>query len=137
MGTRLVALAITGSSPRVIMAGRVTADPLDATVLRNPANTPARLSRTTVARSTSPTASRCHAPGVTQANRRARTHRRISPDSVRPWGLRLLLEEGGQKRREVVHLLRAVHQQRTRIEFAESGKPPGDRCNRREQAAPR
>ena len=40
-GTRLVALATMGCRPRAIITGRVTAVPLDATVLRKPAATPA------------------------------------------------------------------------------------------------
>ena len=40
-GTRLVALAIDGASPIKINKGRVTADPLDATVFRNPQRRPA------------------------------------------------------------------------------------------------
>jgi hypothetical protein len=40
-GTRLVPLAMAGESPIKINTGRVTADPLDATVFRNPQRSPA------------------------------------------------------------------------------------------------
>lgn len=43
IGSRLEALAITGSTPIMIITGIVTADPLDAAVFRNAAATPARM----------------------------------------------------------------------------------------------
>jgi hypothetical protein len=40
-GRRLVPLAMAGGSPKNISRGSVTADPLDATVLKNPQRNPA------------------------------------------------------------------------------------------------
>ena len=43
IGSRLEALATTGSTPMAIAIGRITADPLEATVFRNAPATPARI----------------------------------------------------------------------------------------------
>ena len=43
IGSRFEAFATTGPTPIMIMIGRVTAEPLDAAVLRNAATTPVRI----------------------------------------------------------------------------------------------
>jgi hypothetical protein len=45
----LVAFATNGGRPKLIMSGKVTADPLDATVLRKPQQIPANTKRSAVA----------------------------------------------------------------------------------------
>jgi hypothetical protein len=43
-----VAFAINGGRPKLIISGKVIADPLDATVLRKPLQTPANTKRSAV-----------------------------------------------------------------------------------------